>query len=103
MSLRDCQLDVGASEIQAMHAVGIYIHSRHTTWYSGHDRNLHPLAHQQLSKMSTNGTQNLEQGNRAYVAEFTQGDLALPPSQKYAVLTCMDARIDPAVAFGQFK
>ncbi|KAL1649359.1 hypothetical protein SLS61_006467 [Didymella pomorum] len=50
--------------------------------------------------MSTNGIQNLEQGNRAYVAEFTQGDLALPPSQKYAVLTCMDARIDPAAAFG---
>jgi len=51
--------------------------------------------------MSTNGTQNLEQGNRAYVAEFTQDDLALPPSQKYAVLTCMDARIDPAAAFGK--
>lgn len=50
--------------------------------------------------MSSNGTHNLEQGNRAYVAEFTQGDLALPPSQKYAVLTCMDARIDPAAAFG---
>ncbi|KAH6622055.1 carbonic anhydrase [Boeremia exigua] len=50
--------------------------------------------------MSTNGTQNLEQGNRAYVAEFTHGDLALPPSQKYAILTCMDARIDPAAAFG---
>jgi len=50
--------------------------------------------------MSTNGTQNLEQGNKAYVAKFTQGDLALPPSQKYAVLTCMDARIDPAAAFG---
>ena len=50
--------------------------------------------------MSSNGTQNLEQGNRAYVTEFTQGDLALPPSQKYAVLTCMDARIDPAAAFG---
>jgi carbonic anhydrase len=50
--------------------------------------------------MSANGTQNLEQGNRAYAADFTQGDLALPPSQKYAILTCMDARIDPAAAFG---
>ncbi len=50
--------------------------------------------------MSTNGTQNLEQGNKAYVAGFTEGDLALPPSQHYAVLTCMDARIDPAAAFG---
>ncbi|KAF9695267.1 hypothetical protein EKO04_006939 [Ascochyta lentis] len=50
--------------------------------------------------MSTNGTQNLELGNKIYVEGFTQGDLALPPSQKYAVLTCMDARIDPAAAFG---
>ncbi|KAF2623973.1 carbonic anhydrase [Macroventuria anomochaeta] len=50
--------------------------------------------------MSTNGMQNLEQGNRVYAADFTQGDLALPPSQNYAVLTCMDARIDPAAAFG---
>lgn len=51
--------------------------------------------------MSTHGIQNLSRGNSAYAAEFTQGDLALPPSQKYAVLTCMDARIDPAAAFGK--
>ncbi|CAO2649233.1 Nn.00g066180.m01.CDS01 [Neocucurbitaria sp. VM-36] len=50
--------------------------------------------------MSANGERNLEQGNQAYAASFTQGDLALPPSQNYAVLTCMDARIDPAAAFG---
>ncbi|KAH7359700.1 carbonic anhydrase [Pyrenochaeta sp. MPI-SDFR-AT-0127] len=50
--------------------------------------------------MSANGEQNIEQGNKAYVSSFTQGHLALPPSQKYAVLTCMDARIDPAAAFG---
>ncbi|KAH8725442.1 carbonic anhydrase [Phaeosphaeriaceae sp. PMI808] len=48
----------------------------------------------------TNGEQNIERGNQEYAAAFTQGDLALPPSQKYAVLTCMDARIDPAAAFG---
>ncbi|ORX96552.1 carbonic anhydrase [Clohesyomyces aquaticus] len=45
------------------------------------------------------GIPNLVEGNKAYAASFTQGDLALPPSQKYAVLTCMDARIDPAAAF----
>ncbi|KAF2463904.1 carbonic anhydrase [Lindgomyces ingoldianus] len=43
--------------------------------------------------------QRLVEGNNAYAATFTQGDLALPPSQKYAILTCMDARIDPAAAF----
>ncbi|KAJ4353759.1 uncharacterized protein N0V89_005489 [Didymosphaeria variabile] len=43
---------------------------------------------------------NLVEGNKAYAASFTKGDLALPPSQKYTVLTCMDARIDPSAAFG---
>jgi len=34
---------------------------------------------------------NLVEGNKAYASTFTQGDLALPPSQKYAVGTyaCM--------------
>ncbi|KAF1957668.1 carbonic anhydrase [Byssothecium circinans] len=45
------------------------------------------------------GEQNLVEGNKEYAASFTQGHLALPPSQKYAVLTCMDARIDPSAAF----
>lgn len=43
--------------------------------------------------------QNLVEGNRAYSSTFKDGHLALPPSQKYAVVTCMDARIDPAAAF----
>ncbi|KAJ3113248.1 hypothetical protein HK100_002048 [Physocladia obscura] len=50
--------------------------------------------------MTNFGEQNLVDGNKDYAAAFTQGDLALPPSQKYAILTCMDARIDPAAAFG---
>ncbi|KAF2262053.1 carbonic anhydrase [Lojkania enalia] len=49
--------------------------------------------------MSTQGEKNLVEGNKEYAARFTQGGLALPPAQKYAVLTCMDARIDPAAAF----
>ncbi|KAF2012442.1 carbonic anhydrase [Aaosphaeria arxii CBS 175.79] len=49
--------------------------------------------------MSSQGEQNLVEGNPQYAAQFTQGDLALPPSQKYAILTCMDARIDPTSAF----
>ncbi|KAF2819233.1 carbonic anhydrase [Ophiobolus disseminans] len=50
--------------------------------------------------MSTNGEQNIVKGNKEYAASFTQGHLALPPSQNYAVVTCMDARIDPTSAFG---
>ncbi|KAK5127054.1 hypothetical protein LTR85_008413 [Meristemomyces frigidus] len=45
--------------------------------------------------------QNLVDSNKEYAANFTQGSLALPPAKNMPlVLTCMDARIDPAAAFG---
>jgi len=50
--------------------------------------------------MATPIQKNLQEKNAEYASKFTQGDLALPPAKKYAVLTCMDARIDPASAFG---
>jgi carbonic anhydrase len=35
--------------------------------------------------------------NEAYVAEFgDKGSLAMPPARRFAILTCMDARLDPA-------
>jgi carbonic anhydrase len=35
--------------------------------------------------------------NRKYSEEFGEkGNLALPPARRFAVLTCMDARLDPA-------
>jgi carbonic anhydrase len=35
--------------------------------------------------------------NEAYAASFgAKGELALPPARGFAVLTCMDARLDPA-------
>jgi carbonic anhydrase len=35
--------------------------------------------------------------NEAYVAEFgARSELALPPARGFAILTCMDARLDPA-------
>ncbi|KAK3984402.1 carbonic anhydrase [Cladorrhinum sp. PSN332] len=43
---------------------------------------------------------NVESASEQHSASFTQGHLALPPAKKYLVLTCMDARIDPARAFG---
>ncbi len=37
------------------------------------------------------------EANAAYVAEFgARGELALPPARRFAILTCMDARLDPA-------
>src|ERR1700680_1863395 len=35
--------------------------------------------------------------NEAYVRSFgDKGRLALPPARRFAILTCMDARLDPA-------
>lgn len=35
--------------------------------------------------------------NGSYAGSFgAKGDLALPPARKFAILTCMDARLDPA-------
>src|SRR6266567_366359 len=35
--------------------------------------------------------------NDQYAAEFgDKGELALPPARRFAILTCMDARLDPA-------
>ena len=35
--------------------------------------------------------------NEQYVAQFGErGTLALPPARRFAILTCMDARLDPA-------
>src|ERR1700719_2131928 len=35
--------------------------------------------------------------NQSYAGSFgAKGDLALPPARRFAILTCMDARLDPA-------
>ncbi|TFK30757.1 carbonic anhydrase [Coprinopsis marcescibilis] len=38
--------------------------------------------------------------NSAYVGSFDKGELSLPPSKKVIVVTCMDARIEPAGQLG---
>jgi len=44
--------------------------------------------------------EELATSNEKYASTFKDGHLALPPSKKYAVVTCMDARIDPSAAYG---
>ena len=44
--------------------------------------------------------QEFLKANEAYAAGFQKGNLAMPPKRHVAVLTCMDARIDPARALG---
>ena len=34
--------------------------------------------------------------NERYSSSFTKGDLTMPPARRFAILTCMDARLDPA-------
>lgn len=34
--------------------------------------------------------------NANYAASFDKGNLAMPPARRFAILTCMDARLDPA-------
>ena len=41
--------------------------------------------------------QEVLNANARYVADFGEkGNLALPPARQFAILTCMDARLDPA-------
>jgi len=44
--------------------------------------------------------QEFLKANEAYVEDFQKGNLPMPPARHVAVLTCMDARIDPARALG---
>ncbi|KAI0523659.1 beta carbonic anhydrase clade D [Xylaria bambusicola] len=50
--------------------------------------------------MTSEIQKNLVEKNAEYARTFDQGDLALPPAKHYLVVTCMDARVDPAAAFG---
>ena len=40
------------------------------------------------------------EANRSYAQSFDKGDLPTPPSRRLAVVTCMDARLDPAKFLG---
>jgi carbonic anhydrase len=42
----------------------------------------------------------VQRANEAYASAFQKGSLPIPPARRLAVVTCMDARIDPARALG---
>ena len=47
--------------------------------------------------MSSKVLQEVLSANQQYAAGFgKKGDLAMPPARHFAILTCMDARLDPA-------
>jgi carbonic anhydrase len=47
-----------------------------------------------------NAGEELLAANAAYAAAFTGGELGAPPSRRVAIVTCMDARLDPARFLG---
>src|SRR3979409_677580 len=42
----------------------------------------------------------LRSANDSYASTFDKGSLPMPPARKFAVVTCMDARLDPAKFLG---
>src|SRR3954454_9936966 len=42
----------------------------------------------------------IRQANRSYASTFSKGDLPTAPGRQFAVVTCMDARLDPAKFLG---
>jgi carbonic anhydrase len=44
--------------------------------------------------------EELIEANRAFAAGFDRGDLEIPPAKPVVVLTCLDARLDPARMLG---
>jgi carbonic anhydrase len=40
------------------------------------------------------------EANERYASGFAKGELPMPPGRKFAVVTCMDARLDPARFLG---
>jgi carbonic anhydrase len=44
--------------------------------------------------------EDIRSANQEYATDFDKGHLPMPPGRKFAVVTCMDARLDPAKFLG---
>jgi carbonic anhydrase len=44
--------------------------------------------------------EEIKAANERYATQFDKGDLPAPPGRRFAVVTCMDARLDPAKFLG---
>ncbi|KAI4113911.1 MAG: hypothetical protein LQ345_005205 [Seirophora villosa] len=58
------------------------------------------IVRDQANSNQTPNEQNLLKANAKYAKHFHDGHLSHIPAKKYAIVTCMDCRIDPAAAFG---
>jgi carbonic anhydrase len=60
-------------------------------------RRFHSLAHDQREGPMSKIVDEVVAANKKYASGFgAKKDLALPPARGFAILTCMDARLDPA-------
>ncbi|MGA9175016.1 MAG: carbonic anhydrase [Thermoactinomyces sp.] len=48
-----------------------------------------------MANQHASNAKALLQSNQKYAERFNQGNLPIPPARKVAVVTCMDARLDP--------
>ncbi|KAL8650675.1 MAG: hypothetical protein Q9210_003687 [Variospora velana] len=53
-----------------------------------------------IQPQQTPNEAHLVESNLKYAKKFHDGELSHIPAKKYAIVTCMDCRIDPASAFG---
>src|SRR5215467_12948843 len=44
--------------------------------------------------------EEIRSANDTYAGSFEKGELPMPPGRRFAVVTCMDARLDPAKFLG---
>jgi carbonic anhydrase len=44
--------------------------------------------------------EEITNANDRYASDFDKGELPMPPGRRFAVVTCMDARLDPAKFLG---
>jgi carbonic anhydrase len=51
-------------------------------------------------EISMSEVQEFQKANDAYASSFSKGNLPMPPGRHVVVLTCMDARLDPARFLG---
>ena len=51
-------------------------------------------------KNPSNNLDEILKANSAYAQDFDNGQMASPPARHFAILTCMDARMDPAKIAG---
>src|SRR5439155_3565892 len=55
------------------------------------------LSHPKRRQTMSNVLREVLTANQKYAASFgDKGKLAMPPARRFAILTCMDARLDPA-------